>query len=352
MKKIILPLLIVLITVCGCKSHINDKVGADSIDENMEYRKMGNLEVGVIGISSCGFAKMDTTEAYGFMDSVLRKGINYIDLCGADTTTLNNIGYALQNRRNQIFIQGSIGNCWKDSLHKRIRNTKECLAELEEMLTRLGTSYLNIGMLENIDSKADWQKIVKGSYINFLKQLKDDGKINRIGLVCNNTETAYEALQSGIFEVLLLQVDPATDLLPGDFITEDSTGRLGEYDAENEIWYDYQIKDSSLIESIDSNRLRLYEYCKENKISIITTIMETDKDTTSPVTFSHMQQIDFALSRPGVISTLSKASNIKELADDLHFLGASYEEKHYKKALMNLVPADETAESSGQKSSK
>ena len=333
MKKILLPLLAILLTLCSCKSHFDDKTNFDSIDEHMEFRKMGDLEVGIIGISSNGFAKMDTTEAYQFMDSILRKGINFIDLCGSDTTTLNNVGYALKGRRNQMLIQGPIGNCWKDDTHKRIRDVKECQADLERTLTRLGTGHLNVGMLENIDSKADWQKIMKSSYLKYLNQLKEEGKIKRLGLVCSNVEAAYEAIQSGLIEVLSLRANLATDLLPTDFDDEDSTA-IAHYSVYP-----------------DSNRLQLYEYCKEHKIAIIITDVE---ETEMPVKFFRAQKMNFALSRPGVISILSNASSMEELASDLHYLSLAdgTEEKEFIYQLWQLKATEAIADSSGEKDSE
>lgn len=328
MKKLLLPLLALLIAFIGCKSSINDKAGFDSIDEHMEFRKMGDLDVGIIGISSSGFAKMDTTEAYGFMDSVLRKGINYIDLCGADTATLNNIAFALKGRRNQMLIQGPIGNCWKDSRHTRTRDAKACQADLDDLLTRLGTGYLNVGMLENINSKAEWQKIMKSSYMKYLEQLKEEGKIKRLGLVCSNVDAAYAALQSGIIEVLAFRVNPATDLIPADFDTEDSTAV------------------AQLLATADTMRTRLYEYCKEYNIAIIT--MDNNNGKAAPAKFSRMQQMHFALTRPGVVSILSNASNIEELARDLHYLSASDEEKDFTLELIQPEPDEENEPTSAK----
>ena len=326
MKKLLLPLLAFLLAFCGCKSPINDKAGFDSIDENMEFRKMGELEVGIIGISSSGFAKMDTTEACGFMDSVLRKGINYIDLCGADTATLDNVAFALKGRRNQMLIQGPIGNCWKDGKHSRTRDVKACQADLDNLLARLGTGYLNVGMLENINSKAEWLKFMKSSYPKYLNQLKEEGKIKRLGLVCSNTEAAQEALKSGMFDVLVLQVNPGTDLFPLDFVPEDSTAI------------------DSLLAAADTMRTNLYTYCKEHGIAIIAA--SYDSSDNYSVDLSRLQQMHFALTRPGVISILSNASNIEELARDLHYLSASDEEKDFSTLLTSPEPDNESELSS------
>ena len=319
MKKILLPLLAILMLLCSCKSHFDDKTDFDSIDENMEFRKMGDLEVGIIGIRGSGFAKMDTTEARQFMDSVLRKGVNYIDLCDADTGTLNNVALALKGRRNQMLIQGPLGNCWKDSKHTRIRNAADCQADLEKLLARLGTGYLNVGMLENINSKAEWKKLMKSSYMKYLDQLKEEGKIKRLGLVCSNMDAAYEALQSGMIEVLQFQVNPTKDLLPADFDSEDSVAVV------------------QLLATADTMRTRLYEYCKEYNIAIVI----VEKESGKPAKFSRMQQMHFALTRPGVVSILSNASSIEDFARDLHYLSASDEEKDFTLELIHPEPDEE-----------
>ena len=323
MKKILLPFLALLLTFCGCKSHINDKTNFDSIDEHMEFRKMGDLEVGIISIRGTSFAKMDSTESRQFMDSVLRKGVNYIDLCGADTTALNNVALALKGRRNQMMIQGPLGNCWKDSKHTRSRNAADCQADLDKLLARLGTGYLNVGILENINSKAEWQKLMKSSYMKYLDQLKEEGKIKRLGLVCSNVDAAYAALQSGMIEVLQFQVNPNKDLLPADFDTEDSTVV------------------AELLATADTMRTRLYEYCKEYNIAIV--VVEKESGKTDK--FSRMEQMHFALTRPGVVSILSNAPTMEDCARDLHYLSASDEEKDFTLELIHPEPDEETISS-------
>lgn len=319
MKKILLPLLALLLTFCSCKQNFNDKTNFDSIDEHMEFRKMGDLDVGIISIRGTNFAKMDTTESRQFMDSVLRKGVNYIDLCDADTTALNNVAFALKGRRNQMMIQGPLGNCWKDSKHTRPRNAADCQADLEKLLARLGTGYLNVGMLENINSKAEWQKLMKSSHMKYLDQLKEEGKIKRLGLVCSNVDAAYAALQSGLIDVLQFQVDPSKDLLPSDFDTEDSTAV------------------AQLLATADTTRTRLYEYCKEYNIAIVI----VEKESGKPSKFSRMEQMHFAMTRPGVVSILSNASTMEDFARDLHYLSASDEEKDFTLELIQPEPDEE-----------
>ena len=313
----------ILLLFGSCKQNFNDKTNFDSIDEHMEFRKMGDLEVGIIGIRGTNFAKMDSTESCQFMDSVLRKGVNYIDLCGADTTSLNNVSLALKGRRNQMMIQGPIGNCWKDSKHTRPRNAADCQADLEKLLARIGTGYLNVGMLENINSKAEWQKLMKSSYMKYLDQLKEEGKIKRLGLVCSNVDAAYAALQSGMIEVLQFQVNPNKDLIPADFDTEDSTAV------------------AQLLATADTMRTRLYEYCKEYNIAIV--VVEKESGKTS--NFSRMQQMHFALTRPGVVSILSNASTMEDFARDLHYLSASDEEKDFTLELIHPEPDEESISS-------
>ena len=148
---------------------------------------------------------------------------------------------------------------------------------------------------------------MKSSYMKYLDQLKEEGRIKRLGLVCRNVEAAYAALQSGMFEVLQFQVDPTMDLLPADFDTEDSTTV------------------AQLLGTADTMRTRLYEYCKEYNIAIVIVEKESDK----PSKFSRMQQMHFALTRPGVVSILSNASTIEDFARDLHYLSASDEEKDF-----------------------
>jgi len=155
--------------------------------------------------------------------------------------------------------------------------------------------------------------------MKYLDQLKEEGKIKRLGLVCSNMDAAYEALQSGMIEVLQFQVNPTKDLLPADFDSEDSVAVV------------------QLLATADTMRTRLYEYCKEYNIAIVI----VEKESGKPAKFSRMQQMHFALTRPGVVSILSNASSIEDFARDLHYLSASDEEKDFTLELIHPEPDEE-----------
>lgn len=328
MKKIILAVVSVGLILCGCL-HRSDTIGTDNDNNKMIYRYLGKskVEIGVIGIGCGCFEKMDTTESRIYMDSALRNGINYIDIYDANPKVRDNIGYALKGRRNQIFIQGHIGSYWENGQYKRTRDVAECKASFEDLLTRLGTDYVNVGMIHLVDSKEEWNEIKGSAYMKYVKQLKEEGKIKRIGLSSHNAEVAYDAVRSGLIEVLMFSINPAFDLLPADLNAWDSTSYNND------------------LTNIDSTRVKLYNYCEEHGIAII--VMKTfgggrllDAET-SPlgVALTPTQCISYALSRPGVTCALSGADNVEELMAGLHYLTATDEEKDFSTALASATKA-------------
>ncbi|MBP5662972.1 MAG: aldo/keto reductase, partial [Bacteroidales bacterium] len=144
MKKFFLLLTAALMfAACGTKEK----------KTNMKFRPLGNtgLMVSEISIGCGGFEKIDSAASLELMTMALDSGMNYIDLYDASPVTRSNIGYALKGRRDEMIIQGHIGNTFKNGQHSRTRDLEETKASFEDMLTRLGTDHIEVGMIHIAD---------------------------------------------------------------------------------------------------------------------------------------------------------------------------------------------------------
>lgn len=331
-KNLLFTAALCLVLLCSCHSKKSEVCG-ENIDttsgNEMVYRSLGNtgLKVSEIGIGCSAFEKLDSTESRLFMDIALTNGINYMDLWTSDPLVRDHVGYALQGRRDQMMIQGHIGAYWNGEQHEQTRDLKKCKEGFEDLLTRLGTDFIDIGMIHIVDSKEDWDAIKDSPYMNYVKQLKEEGKIKHIGMSSHNAEVAYEAVQSGIVEVLMLSVNPAFDLLPAD---------LSAWDAKS---YDKSLT------NIDTTRTKLYNYCAEKGIAI--TVMKAFGGgrlldaTQSPlgIALTTDQCLEYALTRPAVATVVCGAKTTGELMQDLRYLTASDEDKDFSSALSSAKKA-------------
>ncbi|MBQ7062033.1 MAG: aldo/keto reductase [Bacteroidales bacterium] len=301
---------------------------------NMNYRPLGNtgLQVSEISIGCGGFSKLDSAQSIALMDMALDSGMNYIDLYDASPVTRSNIGAALAGRRDRMIIQGHIGTIWADGQHKRTRDLEETKAGFEDLLTRLGTDHIEVGMIHITDSPEEWNELEGSPFLDYVFQLKKEGKIEHIGVSSHNAEVALMAAKSGWIEVIMFSLNPAFDRLRGG-ATPWSEGAFDNLQA-----------------GIDPVRVELYDYCATHHIGI--TVMKTfggggrlldAKTSQLGVAYTPEQCIAYCLSKPCISTCILGIDNLEELQADLHWLQATDEEKDYT-SVLQTAKADCTGE--------
>ena len=186
-------------------------------------------------------------------------------------------------------------------------------------------------MVHITDSFEDWEEIQNSPFLDYVFQLKKEGKIKHIGLSSHNAEVALQAVKSGWVEVLMFSLNPAFDRLRGGATPWDK-GAMENLQA-----------------GIDPVRVELYDYCTTHKIAI--TVMKTfggggrlldAKTSQLGVAYTPEQCIAYCLAKPCISTCILGIDNIDELKTDLHWLHATEAEKDY-----NNVGNRELAQQSG-----
>ena len=165
----------------------------------MEYRVLGNtgLKVSVIGMGCEGFAEDNYQMAQPLFDAAERLGINYFDLYASDPEMRRAVGKALRGRREKFLIQSHLCSVWKNGQYVRSRDLAEVKAAFEEMMSLLGTDYLDVGMIHYCDAMKDWESIVDNGILDYARELKAQGRIRHIGLSSHNPLVAERAVKEG-----------------------------------------------------------------------------------------------------------------------------------------------------------
>ena len=318
MKKIYTFLMAALcLFAVGCKQK---QVQTAERQTAMQYRPLGatGLEVSEISIGCGGFGKLDSAASLELMTMALDSGMNYIDIYDADPTVRSNIGYALSGRRDEMIIQGHLGTIFKNGQHTRTRDVEETRQGFEDLLTRLGTDHIEVGMVHITDSFEDWEEIQNSPFLEYVFQLKKEGKIKHIGLSSHNAEVALQAVKSGWVEVLMFSLNPAFDRLRGGATPWDK-GAMDNLQA-----------------GIDPVRVELYDYCTTHKIAI--TVMKTfggggrlldAKTSQTGRAYTPEQCIAYCLAKPCISTCILGIDNLDELKTDLHWLHATDAEKDW-----------------------
>ena len=315
MKKLFTILLAAVCFVAvGCKQQQQKQT-------DMKFRPLGNtgLMVSEISIGCGGFEKLDSAASLELMTMALDSGMNYIDIYDCTPKTRSNIGYALQGRRNEMIIQGHIGTIYKDGQHCRTRDVEECKASFQDLLDRLQTDHIEVGMIHITDSREEWEEIQNSPFLDYVFQLKKEGKIKHIGLSSHNAEVALMAAKSGWVEVIMFSLNPAFDRLRGGAIPWEK-GAMDNLQA-----------------GIDPVRVEFYDYCATHKIGV--TVMKTFggggrllDEKTSPlgVAYTPEQCIAYCLAKPCISTCILGIDNMDELKADLHWMHATEAEKDWE----------------------
>lgn len=295
----------------------------------MEYRELGRtgIKVSVIALGCEGFVANEGALTEQLLNAAEQGGINCIDLYAPQPEMRSRLGKWLRGRRGKFVLQAHLCTVWQEGQYKRTREIGEVKASFEDLLTRLATDYIDIGMIHYVDSLEDWEAVAGGPVMAYAREMQAQGKIRYIGLSSHNPAAAMQAVQSGLIDVLMFSVNPCYDLQPAN---EDC---YALWDGKN---YDRQLV------NMDPEREALYETC--SRLGVAITVMKAfgggdllDEEL-SPAgkALTVNQCLHYALTRPGVAAVMSGAHTVDELEKCFEYTTAADVEKDYAAAFAAL----------------
>lgn len=295
----------------------------------MEYRELGRtgIKVSVIALGCEGFVANEGALTEQLLNAAEQGGINCIDLYAPQPEMRSRLGKWLRGRRGKFVLQAHLCTVCQEGQYKRTREIGEVKASFEDLLKRLATDYIDIGMIHYVDSLEDWEAVAGGPVMEYARELQAQGKIRYIGLSSHNPAAAMQAVQSGLIDVLMFSVNPCYDLQPAN---EDC---YALWDGKN---YDRQLV------NMDPEREALYETC--SRLGVAITVMKAfgggdllDEEL-SPAgkALTVNQCLHYALTRPGVAAVMSGAHTVDELEKCLEYTTAADVEKDYAAAFAAL----------------
>lgn len=293
----------------------------------MRYRALGatGLLVSEIGLGAEWLERHNEQECRAIIDACEAQGINILDCWMSEPNVRTNIGKALKGHREKWIIQGHFGSTWQNGQYVRTRDMNQVVPAFEDLLTRLQTDYIDLGMIHYVDTPEDWETVVNGPFLQYVLEQKKKGVIRHIGMSTHNPAMAKKAVESGIVEMILFSINPAFDLMPP---TED----LNAYFAEQ---YDEHLG------GMDPIRAELYKLCESRNIGI--TVMKGYAGgrlfdaARSPfgVALTPVQCIHYVLTRPAVAAIMVGVDNPQHVLEAVAYETASEGEKDYATVLAN-----------------
>ncbi|WP_437686178.1 aldo/keto reductase [Sorangium sp. So ce176] len=186
----------------------------------MEKRRIGSLEVSVVGIGCNNFGgRIDEQRTAAVVDAALDAGINFFDTADVygGTRSEELLGRALGGRRSQVIIATKFGVPLDD---ERKGGAKPAYIQraVEDSLRRLGTDWIDLYQLHRPDPETPI-----GDTLEALDALVRAGKVREIGtsnFSASQLRGAEEATRAGAArfvsvqnEYSLLQREPERDEL-------------------------------------------------------------------------------------------------------------------------------------------
>ena len=150
----------------------------------MRYREMkkAGFSVSELGLGCEHLQGKDEALIREVVSAALDGGINVMDVFMSEANVRTDIGKAIRGRRGQVRIQGHIGSAWLNGQYTRTRDIQHCEFFFEDLLSRLGTDYMDIGMIHFVDDMKDWEGIESGPVMEYAQKLKKEGRILSVGM--------------------------------------------------------------------------------------------------------------------------------------------------------------------------
>ena len=293
----------------------------------MNYRQIGKtgLHVSEIELGAEWMERHNAGEVKAVVERCEEYGINILDCWMSEPNVRSNIGAAIAGHREKWIIQGHIGSTWQNGQYERTRELGIVKEAFTDLLTRLQTDYIDLGMIHFVDETAEFDRIMNGEFIEYIRELKQKGIIRHIGLSTHNPDVGKLAALCGEIEMILFSINPAFDMLPA---SEDINMMFSEHYGED-------------LRGIAPEREELYQICEREGVGI--TVMKgyaggrLFSAETSPfgVALTPVQCIHYALTRPAVAAVMAGYDTPEHVDAAVAYETASEEEKDYASVLAN-----------------
>ncbi|MGI6173039.1 MAG: aldo/keto reductase [Christensenellales bacterium] len=292
----------------------------------MKYRRLGktNLMVSEVGLGAEWLERHTLEECVAVVKRCEEAGINILDCWMSEPNVRTNLGIAIRENRDKWIVQGHFGSTWKNGQYARTRKLEPVKAAFEDLLTRLQTDYIDIGMIHFVDGEKEWESLQDSDYLKYVFSMKERGIIRHIGLSTHNPEIAKRAILSGYVEMILFSVNPAFDMAPA---AEDMSGlfEVGYYTDD--------------MRGINPERAQVYSLAETHDVGI--TVMKGFAGgrlfdaARSPfgVALTPVQCIHYCLTRPAVASILCGYDTTEHVDAAVAYEHATDAEKDYATVL-------------------
>jgi predicted aldo/keto reductase-like oxidoreductase len=286
----------------------------------MQYRELGRtgLEVSAIGLGTEYLINLPQDHVGGVIREAISQGVNYFDMFWAQPQFRDNVGAAFKGYREQVYLTGHLGAAERDGQYERTRDPRRSEQFFLDFLQRLDSDHVDVLFLHNCNPQEDYDKLVKpGGLLDLARRFQEEGKARLIGLSGHNVATALQAVESGWFDVLMFPVNLTSQVVPG-------IRDLHEACAAHDVGL-VAMKPYAGGRLLRQERVIHVEDFQMGRTQMMGAPTRFEKSAS----ITPLQCLAYALSQPGVSTTVPGCKNVDELAAALAYWQATEEERDF-----------------------
>lgn len=185
----------------------------------IKKRKLGSTDIEVfpLGFGGIPIQRLSREKAANVVQTVITEGINFIDTARAYSDSEEKIGAALTKTDKKVYL----------ATKTPADDKQGALEDVNTSLEKLGVDKIDIYQLHGVNTEETLKRRMKpDGALAGLKQARDEGKIDHIGVTGHSIEVLLEALKTGEF---------ATVMFCYNFIENECEQELIDYCLTNNI---------------------------------------------------------------------------------------------------------------------
>lgn len=185
----------------------------------MEYRVLGRsgLRVSEISLGTEYLLDLPRDHVARVVHSAIDRGVNYFDLFWPQPHFRDTMGAAFAGRRERVMLAAHLGSVMENGQAVIGRDPAVCEEFFLDFLRRYHTDHADVLFLFNSNTQEDYESLLRpGGLLEIAQRHKQEGATRLIGFGGHNADTARQAAESGLFDVVIFPVNLTCRTVPGN----------------------------------------------------------------------------------------------------------------------------------------
>lgn len=161
----------------------------------MEKVRLGRTDILInrLGWGGIPIQQIQRDKAVSVIRSVIEMGVELLDTARGYTDSESKIGWALQEIDQPVILSS-----------KSLIRTDQIVDEVQISLREMKVEKIHLYHLHNISRQEDYERVMgqRGAYEGLMR-MRDQGKIDFIGITSHNLEVLKRAIEDGHFDVIM-----------------------------------------------------------------------------------------------------------------------------------------------------